>query len=301
MNICSTDIRDGVSIILPMYNERKKIATVLEELFMVLNRLGMESEVIVVNDGSTDGCEEIAGIYPVKLIHHETNRGYGRALKSGIIRSRYNRLIWFDSDGQHKAETVKRFVVELEDADVVIGVRKISDSISMTRYVGKFFIWNIGRLMLGTKMYDLNCGLRAFKRSVLIKYLHLIPDGYSASMTTSIIFSIRNYKLKTMHININLTDPSSHFQVLKDGLRAFNQLVRMAMLFRPWRLFGSIGITLFSFGLLFGLRGLLSNAEFPSNASLSMVTGIFSVFFGLIMDQISEIRKSRFEDLDLFE
>jgi glycosyltransferase involved in cell wall biosynthesis len=288
-------ILEGVSVILPMYNEEKHIKDVLTHLFATLSSMKIKYEVIVVNDGSTDNCVKIAQGFPVEIISHARNCGYGKAIKSGVHAARYEWVIWLDADGQHPPELIPEMVAQAEGADAVIGIRPLQNSITRLRMVGKAAIRTLAQILLGVNVPDLNCGFRAFRKRILVKYLHLLPDGYSASMTSTLIFYFRGYVIKTLPVQVNISNATSHMDVVKDGLKALNQILRMAMLFAPWRTFGTMGFFFIALGVIYGFWNYFTVAFFPSSAGMCINMGISSIFFGLLMDQISEFRKEQFE------
>jgi glycosyltransferase involved in cell wall biosynthesis len=287
----------GLSVVVPVYNEGKRIGAVLSGLIEVLEGMDLAWEVLVVDDGSTDDTATAVGLSRATLLRHRRNNGYGAALKTGMRMARYDYVLWFDGDGQHTAGQIPEFVAALDEgADVVIGVRKLRHSFSLLRIAGKAVIWKFGQIILGTTLPDLNCGFRAFRRNVITRYLHLLPNRYSASITSTLVLFYRGYTMETIRVRFNNNGATSHFCLLRDGLRAVNQLLRMAMLFNPWRLFGFTGIILVALGAGYGIWSYLVAGSFISSATMLIIAGLQSLFFGLIMDQIAEIRKGRFED-----
>jgi len=171
----------GLTFIIPVYNEEKSIGKVIEELLKTFP----SSEIIVVNDGSTDSTGEILKKYNIKVITHPTNKGYGASLKTGILASNNENLIFIDGDGQHKVEYILKIIEELNTYDMVVGARSPSDS-TFGRKPGKLILKWIAQILTGQKIPDLNSGLRGIKKSVIKKYLHLLPQGFSASTTNTL-------------------------------------------------------------------------------------------------------------------
>ncbi|HEY4908661.1 MAG TPA: glycosyltransferase family 2 protein, partial [Methylomirabilota bacterium] len=91
----------------------------LEELV----RTCPDAEIVVVNDGSTDGTERVARDFPVTVVSHQVNRGYGAALKTGIAQAKHDFVVFFDADGQHDPTRIRGMLHALEGADLVIGER----------------------------------------------------------------------------------------------------------------------------------------------------------------------------------
>ncbi len=287
--------KKGISFIIPMYNEEENIENVLQSLFAFLGTQNVATEVVVVNDGSTDNSAQIASSYPVQLMNHNKKSGYGKALKTGIKAANFEHVIFFDGDGQHSVNDLPLIMDRLLQCDAVIGQRKIRNSLTILRMLGKLFLRTSASLMLGVKNFDLNCGLRGFKTEVIKRYLHILPNGYSASLTSTLIMISRNYHTEYIPITASPGNGTSKMKIVQDGFKALNQIFRMAMLFTPWRIFGTTGVILIVLGFIYGVITYLSVKGFPASAVMVVSTGISSIFFGLLMDQIAEIRKEHFE------
>jgi len=130
----------GLTFIIPVYNEEKSIGKVIEELLKTFPSSEIiASEIIAVNDGSTDSTGEILKKYNIKIITHPINKGYGASLKTGILASNNENLIFIDGDGQHKVEYILKIIEELNTYDMVVGARSPSDS-TFGRKPGKLIL-----------------------------------------------------------------------------------------------------------------------------------------------------------------
>jgi len=114
-----------ISVIIPAYNEEEGLRNTLDKINSL--HLFDRFEFIVVDDGSTDQTTFVAQQYPVRLLKHETNKGYGAALKTGIRKAKGEKVIFMDSDGQHDPAFLPKIAQMLQDYDMVIGERT-SDS-----------------------------------------------------------------------------------------------------------------------------------------------------------------------------
>jgi glycosyltransferase involved in cell wall biosynthesis len=160
----------NVSVILPAYNEEKNLKHAVDSARMVLSQIAAHSEIIVVDDGSTDGtaavCDElVAQGDGVRVIRHDDNRGYGAALKSGILAARHELIFFTDADGQFDLRELERFVEWAGDYDIVMGYRaKRRDP--WHRMINAFG-WNIlVRMVFGVRVRDVDCAFKLFRRDV---------------------------------------------------------------------------------------------------------------------------------------
>lgn len=293
----SSTIKSDLSIVIPTYNEEEGISTTLEDLCgeLTLN----EAEIIVVDDGSTDRTSEIVQRFPrVRLLKNHVNKGYGASISSGIKASNSRYVVWCDSDGQHRAEDVSRVAHTLisEDLDYCIGARDKTSYQSTDRKMGRYALKLAVNIAAGQPVKDFNSGLRGFKRDVIRRYLHLLPKRFGASTTTTLIMIERGYSGQEIPIHVQDRIGKSTVNPILDGARTLLLVLRIFLLFKPLLFFGSIGLGLIIFGGIYGFtRALLSREGFPVFAALVIIFGMQSLFFGLLADQISAVRREKFD------
>src|SRR5262249_1235462 len=126
----------GYTIVVPAFNEESGLPTVLAEP----GRLRPDAEIVVVDDGSTDGTGRVAREFPVTVISHPSNRGYGAALKTGIVHAKHDLIVFFDADGQHDPAHIRPMLDALATADLVIGERKTYTRRSALHWLGRRFL-----------------------------------------------------------------------------------------------------------------------------------------------------------------
>lgn len=279
---------ERLSVVIPAYNEEGGIGRTLEGLRAALPGC----EVIVVDDGSTDRTLERAVAVPgVRVLKHRFNRGYGGALKTGMRASSRPYVAWFDADNEHRVEDLERMVarIQSESLAAVIG-RRPKAGPSVVRNYGKLAIRMLAR-SLGVHLgKDLNCGLRVFRSSVILRYLSLLPDSFSASMTSTMVLIEERYPFAFEGIEVEERIGTSKVK-LGDGFSTMALVLRMVMLFAPLRIFLSFGSLFLLSGTAYGIgRALLSGRGLPVAALLLIVTGVLLVMFGLVADQISRMR-----------
>jgi glycosyltransferase involved in cell wall biosynthesis len=287
----------GVSIIIPAFNEAEGIGSVLTSLCQELAL--QNAEIIVVDDKSEDAtCQEVARFSRVRLVKHRINKGYSSAIVTGVKASSGKYVIWFDADGQHRTEDLVKVMQTLQDNDLdyCIGVRDKGSYHETNRQLGKFILWLTVQVAAGRSIRDFNSGLRGFKREVLMRYLHLFPKGFGASTTTTLLMHERGYYGEEVPIVVLPRVGKSSVKQLRDGIRTLMIVLRIVLLFKPMRFFGSIGTFLILLGGAYGLeRAISSHQGIPVLAALVIILGIQVLFFGLISDQISNSRLEMLE------
>jgi glycosyltransferase involved in cell wall biosynthesis len=168
------------TIIIPAYNEQDSIDFVLDHIREVMKETGFTYQLLVVDDGSTDGTVEIVESKQCEVIKHPSNRGYGAAIKSGIRRARYDIIIITDADGTYPAEEIPNLLELMTNYDMVVGARTGEEvHIPLVRRPAKWFIRNLARYFTHTNIPDLNSGLRAFRKDIALRFYSVLPDGFS--------------------------------------------------------------------------------------------------------------------------
>ena len=282
-----------LTICVPAYNEAAGIKTALEGL----KARFLDAEIVVVDDGSTDETFNLAkSVEGIVVLSHERNRGYGAALKTAIRYSKGEVIAWFDADGQHRPDDLEKIIQPvLEDKmDMVIGARGEGSEISIDRLPGKMLLKFVAELIVGESIPDLNSGLRCFKSEVIKRYLHLLPEGFSASTTSTLLMKKRGYRMEFINIIANKRVGKSSVNMVYDGLVTLGLIVRILVLFNALPFFSILGILQIFAGLLWG-SWYLSSGGFSVFASTLIISGMLTLFMGLICDQITELRKERLE------
>jgi len=280
------------SIIIPAFNEASGIVQLLESI----ERLGYckQSEVIIVDDGSTDDTTLIAAKFPVRIIKHETNKGYGASLKTGIRKSTGDKVITMDSDGQHDPYYLEKAFALLEEYDMVIGERGADSFHVKNRKRGKKLIRMIGEYLVEQKLPDFNSGFRGFDRNLILSMLHIMPNGFSFSTTSTLAFLKEGYSIGTFPIKVEERNGRpSNVRFIKDGTKTLLLLFRIIMLFNPLKVFFPASIFITILGLGWGIHGFFVFDRFSNSAIILMTLGMFLFFFGLIADQIALLNRKK--------
>ena len=180
---------NGVSIVIPVYNEGEGIRAFLDELQTFLQTAPFSGEVLIVDDGSSDDTPKYLEDAPFTVIRHEVNRGYGAAIKTGLESARNETVVIIDADGTYPAREITKLYERLSQYDMVVGARTGPDAqIPWTRRPAKWLIRLFAGWMVRVPIPDLNSGLRAIRRSQLESVRRLLPDGFSLTTTITVAF-----------------------------------------------------------------------------------------------------------------
>ncbi len=287
------------SIIIPAYNEEEGIGKTCSELCRELDFT--TTEVIVVNDGSTDRTAESVSEYEhIRLVSHRKNCGYGSGIRTGTKAACGKYVIWYDADGQHRPEDLKKVMdaLQKEDLDYCIGVRGGDSYEESNRKLGKWILKKFIRMVAGEQVKDFNSGLRGFRREILMCYLPLLPKGFGASTVTTLLMMEQEFYGMEVPIRVRRRIGKSSVRQFRDGMRTMALIFDISLLFRPFQVFGTIGLTLFVAGLIYGIgKALLVGFGMPILAFTMMSLGIQIICIGVLSNQISSMRKERFYTL----
>lgn len=248
-----------LSVVIPAYNEEAGIAEIVERVLAVrpaLAEIGVDLELIVVDDGSKDRTAEIVRSYPeVRLLQHNPNRGYGAALKSGFCAARGELLGFLDADGTYPPEFFPALCQQIfAGADVVVGSRRsgAASGMPLVRKIGNFIWANLVSLLSGQRVIDPASGMRVFRRSALEK-LYPLPDGLNFTPVMSTRAVHEGLKLVEIPMPYEERLGRSKLSVVEDGMRFLRTIVWTALYYNPARPLGGVGFGLFTLGALIAL------------------------------------------------
>ena len=277
-----------LTIVIPAYNEEQGITPTLISLKKSLP----DVKIIVVDDASTDNTAALAlSVDSVRVVSHDYNYGYGGALKTGMMFSDTDLVAWYDADGEHRIEDLISMVdiIHEKNCVAVIGQRT-TGSTTRIRAVGKFMIRMLARALDVRAGKDLNCGLRVYKRGVICRYLSVLPDGFSASLTSLMIMIEQGYPTEFHPVKASVRLGQSKVRLM-DGFSTMALVLRTVMLFAPLRIFFRAGFILIAFSFLYSvIIASISGTGIPVAGALGILSGGLLLVVGLIADQISQLR-----------
>jgi len=277
----------AISVVIPAFNEEAGIAAVIAELRRILEEQQISPEIIVIDDGSTDGTARNALSAGARLLQHRSNRGYGAALKSGIANASSELIVITDADGTYPAEYIPKLLEQLDRADMVVGARTGRNvRIPLIRKPAKLVLNWLANYLTNSKIPDLNSGLRAFRRGVVAQYFPILPDQFSWTTTITLAMHCDHYAVDYVPIDYRKREGKSKI-VPWDAGSFLVLILRTAMLFRPIRIFLPI-VGLF---LLYGLAktgiDLSHQPNISASAQLAFLSALLILLIGMLGDAIA--------------
>jgi glycosyltransferase involved in cell wall biosynthesis len=272
-----------VSIILAVFNEELSLSKELDIIKRAMDDSGYSYEVIVVDDASTDNSYRIAKQAGwVKLIRHHRNLGSGAARKTGLKIARGELAVWTDVDLSYPNEEIPKMIKYLKEnnLDQVIAQRDTEAGTNkFFRFTAKWIIKKVASILANYHISDLNSGLRVFRRPVALRYLHLIPNGFSCVSTLTLGFLCNDYLVGFYPIKYKRRVGRSKFHPIIDTYNYLLQVIRMIMYFNPLRVILPISISL----LLLGICTMTINIFFRHRGieQMDILIILFSISMGM--------------------
>lgn len=286
-----------VSIVIPCYNEKQAISSTLRDIFDHLGRSKIsDADIIVVDDGSSDGTSELLdrlldlyADYPLRVIHHRRNLGYGAALKSGIVRSHADYICITDSDGTYPNERIPELMTLATQHDMVVGARVGKEvTYSKLRSIPKLILVPWVSFLCGENVPDMNSGLRIFRREVALKFLPLLPDGFSFTTTITICMMRNRYDVLFIPISYTPRIGKSHIKPLRDTLRFVQLIGRTGMYFAPIRLLAPLILLLVILAIASASYDAFVLGNLTDKTILLSVTSLHVFIFAMLADMIDK-------------
>ena len=288
-------MENRLSIILPAKNEAHSLKTLLPEL----REKYPHEEIIVVNDGSTDGTVEICNNNQVRVISHVYSMGNGAAIKTGARNATGSILVFMDADGQHTPEDIKRLVDKLDQGyDMAVGARQADTHASLTRRLGNTVYNTLASWMTGHPIKDLTSGFRAARARHFKKFLYLLPNKFSYPTTSTMAFFRAGLPVGYIAIKSanRASSTKSHIRIFHDGLRFLIIILKIGSLFSPMRFFLPISALLLATGLAYYGYTYVNWGRFTNMSAVLFLSSLFTLLFGLISEQISALHYKNIEE-----
>jgi glycosyltransferase involved in cell wall biosynthesis len=276
----------NISIVLPAKNEAAAVGATIAGIVTLLPH----AEIIVVNDGSTDDTALVATDAGAKVVNHPYSKGNGAAIKTGARAAKGDVIVFMDADGQHNPQDISRLLAKIEQGyDLVVGARQQGSQASVGRGIANALYNNLATYMTEHPVEDLTSGFRAVRTEKFREFLYLLPNGFSYPTTSTMAFFRAGYSVTYVPIHAAKRIGKSHIHPVKDGIRFFLIIFKIATLFSPLKMFLPISVLLFLMATGWYGYTLYEFSRF-TNMSALLYTGSVMIFLmGLISEQITAL------------
>jgi len=277
---------DATSIVIPAFNEAATIGPLVTEL----RASASWHEILVIDDGSTDGTGDRAAAAGARVIHHPYNKGNGAAVKSGVRHATGQYILIMDADGQHRVSDAARLVSHLGAYELVVGARSGPSHANVVRRAGNYALNGIAGYLAERPIADLTSGFRAAKRECLLEFLHLLPNGFSTPTTTTLAFIKAGYSVRFEPVDAAQRQGRSKIRLAPDGARFFLILLKVITIFSPLRIFLPVSAAAFVLGALYAVWTIVTQSHITNSSVLLILMSVVILLVGLVSDQISSLR-----------
>lgn len=229
-----------ITFVIPALNEAQSIAETVRRCFDVAQRNGWnDAEVIVVDDGSTDTTGEIALANGARVVRHPAPGGYGRALKDGILEARNATIAILDADGTYPIDRFPELLARYEEGfDMVVGRRTGAAYLqsafkSPLRRILRFLV----EFTTGSKVPDINSGMRIFSRASLLPYFPRLCETFSFSTSMTLAYMMTGKFVSYVDIDYFEREGKSKVKLFRDSLRTLQYILNAILFYNPLKIF----------------------------------------------------------------
>jgi glycosyltransferase involved in cell wall biosynthesis len=284
----------GLTIVVPVYNEVRAIERSIADLIAIKQNAGFDVEVVLVDDGSEDGTQEVllreTGV-GFQMIRHSENRGYGASLKSGLAAAQHQYVAITDADGTYPNHRIVEFYEKAvrDNLDMVVGARTGENvHIPFIRRPAKWVLNRLANYLTRKRIPDLNSGLRVMRRDAVREFLGILPDGFSFTTTITLAFLTSNRSVHFEPIDYHHREGKSKIRPIYDTLNFLQLILRTVLYFDPMKVFLPACILFVSFSVLWGGISWVVFDRFADVSTLLLfLTGIQLAAIGLLADLIN--------------
>lgn len=279
----------GISFIIPCYNESPEVLlSTIKTLQSTIKKLkDLEYEIIVIDDGSNLYSYRDVIAHDIIYLKNKINKGYGSAILKGITISKHDWIAITDSDGTYPNEMFEEMISYTPNYDMIIGKRSWKD-ISIIKIPAKIALQYLASFLSNKWISDLNSGMRIFKKDISLQFKRIFPEGFSFTSTLTMIFFCNGYEVKYIDIPYNKRIGKSKIHPVKDTLNFLSLILRLALYFKPLRIFIPLSLIFLSLGIARAIRDVYVANHF-GNLSLTLFFISFQFFFfGLIAEIINK-------------
>jgi glycosyltransferase involved in cell wall biosynthesis len=280
--------------VIPVYNEQDGLERTIQQMESLLKNMPDELEIVFVDDGSTDGtCKVLADLKMpgCRIRHHRANQGYGAAIKTGLKSTTAPYICITDADGTYPNLEIPKLADFLDEGFVMIVGSRSGNRVRMPlmRRVPKWVLNKLANYLTGTKIPDINSGLRIIEREALEHFIHILPDGFSFTTTITLAMLTNHLPVHFEPIDYHARQGTSKIRPVYDTLNFLQLIVRTCLYFNPLKVFVPLSFLLILGGIaVLILSWLLAERLMDVTFGVMVMASVVVLAIGLLADLIDK-------------
>jgi len=281
-----------ISVVIPAKNEAATVGALVSGVREALP----DAEVVIVDDGSTDGTGAAATAAGARVIRHPVSRGNGAAIKTGARNASGELLAFMDADGQHGAQHLPALLAQIDAGyDMAVGARSAQMHASVFRRLANWFYNTLATWITGVRILDLTSGFRVARADAFRSFLPLLPNGFSYPTTITLAFLRAGYSVAYVPTQVQRRpgNSKSHIRILRDGGRFLLIIFRVGTLYSPLKIFAPVSLAFFALGLVYYAYTFATVGRFTNLGALLFTSSVLIFLIGLVSEQITQLLYSQ--------
>ncbi|MGY8990593.1 MAG: glycosyltransferase family 2 protein [Rhodospirillales bacterium] len=282
-----------VTITFPIFNEKTALRQCVLDMQEAMDRLPYSYEILLVDDGSSDGGLATVADLDVRTIRHIRNMGGAMARLTGIRYARGNIILQSDADGTYAVDAIGVMLEKINHCDLVIGARKRESATDWRwmRIITKWLMRKLAELLSGAKIPDLNSGMRVYRKEPALRFAHLYPKGHSIMSTMTLAFLTNGLVVEFHPIDYYVRIGKSSFHPIRDTFNYLTTTVRTVAFFRPLRVMLPFATVLAAAALFFTIRNLIDFGILGRLPQLLWISSALIMGLGVLADQMARLSR----------
>ena len=290
-----------ISVVIPAYNEEKAIGPVIDEVREAMDGSSYRYEILVVDDCSTDRTAAMAEAKGVRVVRRAVNGGSGSSRKTGVLAAHGEIVVMLDGDGTYTAADIPKLLEHMPAYDQVNGARTSEEgTLKWLRTPAKWVIRKLACYLTRTRIPDLNTGLKAFRRDVMLEYLWVLPKGFSCVTTMTLAFLCNGYSVTYVPTTYKKRIGKSKFHPIKDTTNYLGTVMRMVMFFKPLRMLGPLATAILVASIISGFyHALIAKTRTLQEMDIILfVAGVVTLSIGMLAELVVRQRQTNDRELE---
>lgn len=285
----------SLSVVVPAKNEAASIGGLVTELRNRLADLrGVTFEIVVVDDGSSDGTGAVARECGAHVVRHAESLGNGAAIKRGIREAACDWILLMDADGQHPPHVVPSLIEAAEEHDMVVASRGGRGGVWYRNLANRAYN-GLASYVTSRRIPDLTSGFRILRADVAKSLVYLLPNTFSYPTTLTLALLRCGYSVGFAPFEVRPRSGKSHIRLVQDGSRFVLIILKIATFFAPLRVFLPVAAAMAALGLGWYAYTWLATGRFTNMAALLITQATVLFAIGLVSEQVAALRFERIE------